>query len=232
MSDPVVSTFFAERGFRVTGIDNNHRAVFFGPEGDTNWVRDRLIRETCDYRHVALDIRDRAGVERLVKDVGPGLIVHAAGQPSHDRSEAIPLLDFEVNAVGTLNMLEAARQFCPDSPFVYMSSNKVYGDRPNELALHELPTRWEYTDPACANGISEDFPIDRSRHSVFGVSKAAADLMVQEYGRCFGMPTCCLRAGCITGPSHSGVELHGFLSYLVKCNVEGRGIRSTMLIKQ
>jgi CDP-paratose 2-epimerase len=152
----------------------------------------------------------------------PDLIIHAAAQPSHDRAAAIPFLDFEVNALGTLHLLEAARRFCPESPFIHMSTNKVYGDRPNSLKLAELETRWDYADPAMEHGIPEDFPIDQSKHSIMGASKVAADIMVQEYGRYFGMPTCCLRGGCLTGPNHSGVELHGFLSYLVKCNVEGR----------
>jgi CDP-paratose 2-epimerase len=153
------------------------------------------------------------------------VIVHTAAQPSHDRAAAIPFDDFDTNAVGTLNLLEAARQFCPESPFIHMSTNKVYGDRPNTIAFNELETRWDYADPAYAHGIAEDFSIDQSKHSLFGASKVAADVMVQEYGRYFGMPTCCLRGGCLTGPSHSGVELHGFLSYLVKCNLEGKEYR-------
>ena len=142
--------------------------------------------------------------------------------PVHDRAAAIPFDDFDTNAVGTLNLLEATRQSCPESPFVHLSTNKVYGDRPNTIALKELDTRWDYDDPVYADGIAEDFPIDQSKHSLFGASKVAADVMVQEYGRYFGMPSCCLRGGCLTGPNHSGVELHGFLSYLVKCNLEGR----------
>ena len=217
-----VSLFFARQGFRVTGIDSNHRAVFFGPEGDTSWVLERLRREMPDYRHAALDIRDRDGVLALVEELRPNLIIHAASQPSHDRAAAIPFLDFEVNALGTLHLLEAARRFCPEAPFIHMSTNKVYGDRPNTIAMKELETRWDYADPVYENGIPEDFPIDQSKHSLFGASKLAADVMVQEYGRYFNMPTCCLRGGCLTGPNHSGVELHGFLSYLIKCNVEGR----------
>jgi CDP-paratose 2-epimerase len=152
----------------------------------------------------------------------PKLVIHTAAQPSHDRAAAIPFLDFEVNALGTLHLLEAVRQSCPESPFIHMSTNKVYGDRPNAIALRQLDTRWDYGDAAYANGIAEDFPIDQSKHSLFGASKLAGDIMVQEYGRYFDMPTCCLRGGCLTGPNHSGVELHGFLSYLVKCNLEGR----------
>ncbi len=217
-----VSLFFARQGFQVIGIDSNHRAVFFGPEGDTSWVLERLRREISGYQHETLDIRDRDGVLALVDGLRPDLIIHTAAQPSHDRAAAIPFLDFEVNALGTLHLLEAARRSCPESPFIHMSTNKVYGDRPNTIALKELDTRWDYADSAYENGISEDFPIDQSKHSIFGASKAAGDIMVQEYGRYFNMPTCCLRGGCLTGPNHSGVELHGFLSYLIKCNVEGR----------
>ena len=217
-----VSLFFARQGFRVAGIDSNHRAVFFGPEGDTSWVLERLRREIPGYRHEALDIRNREGVLALMDDLRPSLIIHTAAQPSHDRAADIPFLDFEVNALGTLNMLEAARRSCPESPFIHMSTNKVYGDRPNTIPLNELETRWDYADPAYENGIPEEFSIDQSLHSVFGASKVAADVMVQEYGRYHHMPTCCLRGGCLTGPNHSGVELHGFLSYLIKCNVEGR----------
>jgi CDP-paratose 2-epimerase len=151
--------------------------------------------------------------------------VHTAAQPSHDRAAAIPFDDFDTNAVGTLNLLEAARRACPESPFIHMSTNKVYGDRPNTLELVELETRWDYGDPAYAHGIAEDFSVDQSKHSLFGASKLASDIMVQEYGRYFQMPTCCLRGGCLTGPNHSGVELHGFLSYLVKCNLEGKEYR-------
>jgi CDP-paratose 2-epimerase len=183
---------------------------------------ERLRRDIPGYRHEATDIRDRAAVLALIQEVRPDLIVHTAAQPSHDRAAAIPFLDFEVNALGTLHLLEAARQFCAEAPFIHMSTNKVYGDRPNTLPLRELESRWDYADPAFENGIAEDFPIDQSKHSLFGASKVAADVMVQEYGRYFNMPTCCLRCGCLTGPNHAGVELHGFLSYLVKCNLEGR----------
>ena len=220
-----VTMFFGREGFQVTGIDSNHRAVFFGPEGDTSWVESRLRSSLKDYVHSALDIRDRDGVLALIRDLRPALIIHTAAQPSHDKAAAIPFLDFEVNALGTLNLLEAARQFCPESPFVHMSTNKVYGDKPNEIPLKELETRWEYADPVYEHGIPETFSIDQSKHSLFGASKVAGDVLVQEYGRYFNMPTCCLRGGCLTGPNHSGVELHGFLSYLVKCNVEGRPYR-------
>jgi CDP-paratose 2-epimerase len=217
-----VTRSFARKGFRITGIDNNHRAVFFGPEGDTSWALAQLQSEIPDYRHMAIDIRDREAVLALMEDLKPQVIIHTAAQPSHDRAAAIPFLDFEVNALGTLHLLEAARRFCPESPFIHMSTNKVYGDRPNTLPLVELDTRWDYADPAFENGIAEDFSIDQSKHSIFGASKVASDVMVQEYGRYFGMPTCCLRGGCLTGPNHSGVELHGFLSYLLKCCIEGR----------
>jgi CDP-paratose 2-epimerase len=211
-----------ERAWEVHGLDNNQRAVFFGPQGDTRWNQDRLARSLPGFHHHEVDVRDRQGVLNLVKEIRPDTIVHTAAQPSHDRAAAIPFDDFDTNAVGTLNLLEAARQFCPEAPFVHMSTNKVYGDRPNTIALTELETRWDFADPAYAHGISEEFPIDQSKHSLFGASKVAADILVQEYGRYFGMPTCALRGGCLTGPNHSGVELHGFLSYLVKCNLEGR----------
>jgi CDP-paratose 2-epimerase len=220
-----VSLFFARQGFQVHGIDDNHRAVFFGPEGDTSWALEHLRRQIPGYQHAALDIRDREGVLTLLDNVRPDLIIHTAAQPSHDRAAAIPFLDFEVNALGTLHMIEAARRSCPESPFIHMSTNKVYGDRPNSIALKETATRYEYGDSAFEHGISEDFSIDQSKHSLFGASKVASDVMVQEYGRYFNMPTCCLRGGCLTGPNHSGVELHGFLSYLIKCNVEGREYR-------
>jgi CDP-paratose 2-epimerase len=220
-----VCTYFARSGYVVHGVDNNQRAVFFGPQGDTRWNQARLAREIPGFVHHETDVRDRAGVVRLVREIHPALIVHAAAQPSHDRAAAIPFDDFDTNAVGTLNLLEAARQSCPETPFVHMSTNKVYGDRPNTIPLRELDTRWDYADPSFAEGIAEDFPIDQSLHSLFGASKVAADVMVQEYGRYFGMPTCCLRGGCLTGPNHSGVELHGFLSYLVKCSLEGREYR-------
>ena len=217
-----VGLHLARRGFRIFGIDNNERAVFFGPEGDTSWSLNRLRTDIPNYVHHGLDIRDRQGVLKLVAEIKPDAIVHTAAQPSHDRAAAIPFDDFDTNAVGTLNLLEAARRACPDAPFVHMSTNKVYGDLPNTIRLRELPTRWDYDDPAYENGIPESFSIDQSKHSLFGASKVAADVMVQEYGRYFGMPTCCLRGGCLTGPNHSGVELHGFLSYLVRCNIEQR----------
>ena len=217
-----VSLYFSQNGFRVIGLDNNQRAVFFGPEGDTSWSLRRLRSGIPGYEHFSIDIRDRVGILRLINELRPDAIVHTAAQPSHDRAAAIPFDDFDTNAVGTLNLLEAARRSCPESPFVHMSTNKVYGDLPNTIELQELDTRWEYDDLDFAKGIPETFSIDQSKHSIFGASKVAADVMVQEYGRYFNMPTCCLRGGCLTGPNHSGVELHGFLSYLVRCNVQGR----------
>jgi CDP-paratose 2-epimerase len=220
-----VCGFFAASGWRVHGIDNNQRAVFFGDAGDTRWNQERMQRTLPRFRHESIDVRHRERILDLVERVRPALIVHAAAQPSHDRAAAIPFDDFDTNAVGTLNLLQAAREFCPESPFVFMSTNKVYGDRPNTIPLRELATRWDYADPAFDEGIPETLSIDQSTHSLFGASKVAADVLVQEYGRYFNMPTCCLRAGCMTGPNHAGVELHGFLSYLVKCNVEGREYR-------
>jgi CDP-paratose 2-epimerase len=220
-----VCLFFHSQGIEIHGIDNNQRAVFFGEQGDTRWNQNRLARLLPGFVHHELDIRDREGVLRLISEIRPEGIIHTAAQPSHDRAAAIPFDDFDTNAVGTLNLLEAARRSCPDSPFIHMSTNKVYGDRPNTIDLVEQETRWDFADPKFEHGIDENFPIDGSKHSLFGASKVAADIMVQEYGRYFGMPTCCLRGGCLTGPNHSGVELHGFLSYLVKCNLEGREYR-------
>jgi CDP-paratose 2-epimerase len=217
-----VCLYFAARGFEVSGVDNNQRAVFFGPQGDTRWNQRRLQETIRNFRHHEVDVRDRARIEQVVKKVSPHLLVHAAAQPSHDLAASMPFEDFETNATGTLNLLEAARRHCPESPFVFLSTNKVYGDGPNTVRLKELATRWDYDDPRYAQGIPETFPVDQVLHSLFGASKLAADALVQEYGRYFKMPTCCLRGGCLTGPSHSGVELHGFLSYLVKCNFENR----------
>jgi CDP-paratose 2-epimerase len=215
-----VAVFFGQQGLAVHGVDNNQREAFFGPQGNTRWNQQRLLGTLKGFTHHELDIRDRAGVLQLVEKLKPAVIVHTAAQPSHDLAARIPFDDFDVNAVGTLNLLEAARRFCPEAPFIHMSTNKVYGDRPNTIQLEELETRWDYADPAFAQGIPETFSIDQSKHSLFGASKAASDVMVQEYGRYFDMPTCCLRGGCLTGPNHSGVELHGFLSYLLKCNLE------------
>jgi len=217
-----VVTYFASLGKEVHGIDNNQRADFFGPGGDTRWNQNRLVKAFPSFRHHELDIRDRSSVLAFIEKLKPTAIVHTAAQPSHDLAASRPFDDFDVNATGTLNLLEATRRFCPTSPFAHMSTNKVYGDKPNTIRLKELETRWDYDDPTYANGITETFSIDASKHSLFGASKVAADIMVQEYGRYFGMKTCCLRGGCLTGPNHSGVELHGFLSYLVKCNLEGK----------
>jgi CDP-paratose 2-epimerase len=217
-----VIAYFAETGWRAHGIDNNMRADFFGPAGDTRWNLKRLLATYSNFQHNEVDIRDRARVQELLRELRPDAIVHAAAQPSHDLAASRPYDDFDVNAVGTLNILEAARQTCPESPFVQLSTNKVYGDAPNEIRLKELEQRWDYADPAYYNGIPETFRIDQSKHSIFGASKVAADIMTQEYGRYFGMPTCVLRGGCLTGPNHSGVELHGFISYLIKCNLDER----------
>jgi CDP-paratose 2-epimerase len=217
--------FLADRGWSVHGIDNNMRREFFGDTGDTTWNLDRLVRETRGFAHHELDIRDRDGVARLVRDAKPELIFHCAAQPSHDLAASRPFDDFEINALATLNLLEAARQACPEAPFIFMSTNKVYGDVPNEVELVELETRWDYADPRYADGIDESMRIDKTTHSLFGVSKASADLLVQEYGRYFGMPTACFRGGCLTGPQHSGAELHGFLSYIARAIQEGRTYR-------
>jgi CDP-paratose 2-epimerase len=217
-----VVSFFSGAGWEVHGVDNNMRADFFGPQGDTSWNTRRLKETLSDFHHHAIDIRDRPAVLTLVETLRPDAVVHTAAQPSHDLAASRPFDDFDVNATGTLNLLEAACRFAPDSPFVHMSTNKVYGDAPNRLNLVEMETRWDYADPEYANGIKETFSIDNSTHSIFGASKVAADVMVQEYGRYFQMPTCCLRGGCLTGPNHSGVELHGFLSYLIRCNLEGK----------
>lgn len=217
-----VCLHFGREGFKVHGVDNNQRAVFFGPAGDTRWNQQRLRDSIRDYTHHELDIRDRPGIDELLKSLQPALVVHTAAQPSHDRAAAIPFDDFDTNAVGTLNLLEACRRHCLDTPFIHMSTNKVYGDGPNRIPLGEKEKRWDYADHHQEHGIPESFPIDQCLHSLFGASKVAADVLVQEYGRYFGMRTCCLRGGCLTGPNHSGVELHGFLSYLVKCNLEGR----------
>ncbi len=217
-----VVSYFAERGWDVTGIDNNMRADFFGEAGDTTWNAKRLQAKYKNYEHLNIDIRSRKELINLIKTIKPTAIVHTAAQPSHDLAASRPFDDFDVNAVGTLNLLEALRLYSTSVPFVHMSTNKVYGDSPNSLKLIEGETRWDYADKEYYNGIKETFTIDQSKHSIFGASKVAADVMVQEYGRYFNMPTCCLRGGCLTGPNHSGVELHGFLSYLIKCNIIGK----------
>ncbi len=217
-----IVTHFDSQGWRAVGVDNNKRADFFGPAGDTRWNQRRLEESCRDFTHREVDIRDRDGVRALVAEIRPDLLVHAAAQPSHDLAASRPFDDFDVNAVGTLNLLEACRDTSPETIFAHMSTNKVYGDRPNTLPLVELETRWDYAAPADHDGIDETMSVDGSLHSIFGASKVAADVMVQEYGRYFELRTCCLRGGCLTGPNHSGVELHGFLSYLVRCNLEGR----------
>jgi CDP-paratose 2-epimerase len=212
---------FDAQGHRVTGIDNNMRQVFFGAQGDTTWNLDRLKRSTKQFQHANIDIRDRNALGELFKNNRFDLIVHCAAQPSHDKAREIPILDFEVNALGTINLLEATRQHCRDAVFILMSTNKVYGDSPNEIPLRELETRYDYARQEDFAGVNESCRIDQTLHSLFGASKAAADLVAQEYGRYFGMNTCIFRGGCLTGPSHSGVELHGFLSYLVKVALTG-----------
>lgn len=207
--------FFDRLGFAVDGIDNNMRADFFGPNGDTTWNRHRLESTCRRYTHHDLDIRDRAAVDRLIRRGRHDLVIHAAAQPSHDLAASRPFDDFDVNAVGTLNLLEACRRHRPEVVFIFVSTNKVYGDNPNRLPLVELETRWDYADPAHAEGIDESMSIEGCLHSLFGASKVAADVLTQEYGRYFGMRTASFRGGCLTGPHHSGVELHGFLSYLV-----------------
>jgi CDP-paratose 2-epimerase len=217
-----VTVYFANKGWEVHGVDNNQRAAFFGPGGDTRWNQQRLQKNIPSFHHHELDIRNRETVLQLLSSIRPDAIVHTAAQPSHDRAAAIPFEDFDTNAVGTFNLLEATRRYRTDIPFVHMSTNKVYGDAPNEIPLAEGETRWNYADERYADGIREDFRIDQSKHSLFGASKVAADICVQEYGRYFNMPTACLRGGCLTGPNHSGVELHGFISYLIKCNLSGK----------
>ena len=215
------AAFLDGEGWRVHGVDNNLRKDFFGAHGDTTANLVRLRRETRRFEHHGLDIRDRAAVLELIDEVRPALIVHCAAQPSHDLAARRPFDDFEVNATGTLNLLEGARRSCPESPFVFLSTNKVYGDAPNELPLVELATRYDYADPAQSAGIDETCRVDASMHSLFGASKLAADVLVQEYGRYFGMPTVCFRGGCLTGPNHAGAELHGFLAYLGRAVAEG-----------
>ncbi|MGD2182937.1 NAD-dependent epimerase/dehydratase family protein [Lusitaniella coriacea] len=219
------SKFFAKQGLDVVGIDNDMRRVFFGDEASTAWNRKRLEESLGGkYTHVEIDIRDREAIEDLFKKYGSNisLIIHTAAQPSHDWAARDPHMDFSVNANGTLNLLEATRQFCPEAAFIFTSTNKVYGDTPNRLPLMEKDTRWEI-DPShtYAGGIREDMSIDHTTHSLFGASKVAADVLVQEYGRYFDMKTACFRGGCLTGPNHSGTQLHGFLAYLMKCAATG-----------
>jgi CDP-paratose 2-epimerase len=213
---------FDAAGHTVLGIDNNMRREFFGPQGDTTWNLQRLKEATRNFQPHAIDIRDRAALFAFFDEQRPDMIVHCAAQPSHDKARDIPLVDFDVNAVGTINLLEATRRHAPEAVFIHMSTNKVYGDAPNELPLVEMEKRWEYARAEDYNGISEECRIDRNLHSLFGASKAAGDLVAQEYGRYFGMKVGIFRGGCLTGPAHSGVELHGFLSYLVHVAVTGK----------
>lgn len=215
-------TYFDAMGFRVSGVDNNMRADFFGPQGDTTANRHRLERVCKGFTHHEMDIRDRAAVDALIAKGGFDLVIHAAAQPSHDLAAQRAFDDFDVNAGGTLNLLEACRRHAPSAVFIFMSTNKVYGDGPNHVPLAELETRWDYADPRYEHGIAEDFSIDRCLHSLFGASKVAADVITQEYGRYFGMKTGIFRGGCLTGPHHAGVELHGFLNYLVLAALEER----------
>jgi CDP-paratose 2-epimerase len=214
---------FAGKGLEIVGIDNDMRRYFFGREGSTEWMSKLLVNEVPNYTHRQIDIRDREAVFKLFSEYGQEikLVVHTAAQPSHDWAAREPFTDFSVNALGTLTMLEAARHYCPEAVFIFTSTNKVYGDTPNRLPLVEGDLRWEI-DPGhtYASGISEGMSIDHSMHSIFGASKVAADVMVQEYGRYFGMKTVCFRGGCLTGPNHSGAKLHGFLAYLAKCCVK------------
>jgi len=217
---------FHGQGYDVAGVDNNLREYFFGGDGSTLWNRARLKQDLPRYTHHDFDIRDAASVDALFARHGRdvSVVIHAAAQPSHDWAAREPLTDFHVNATGTLHMLEACRRHAPDAAFIFTSTNKVYGDTPNALPLVETPTRWEIRDdhPFHAHGIDESMSIDQSQHSLFGASKVAADLFVQEYGRYFGLHTAVFRGGCLTGPAHSGAELHGFLAYLVKCALTGR----------
>lgn len=213
--------FFFEKGYAIVGVDNDMRKYFFGEEGSTAWNLKKLESVIGNnYMHHSADIRDTETIERIVKEAKPDIIVHTAAQPSHDWAAKEPMTDFSVNAVGTLVMLEAVRKHAPDATFIFTSTNKVYGDTPNRLPLVELEKRWEIAeDHPYQKGIDEHMSIDQTLHSVFGASKVAADVMVQEYGRYFGMKTGVFRGGCLTGPAHSAAELHGFLAYLVKCIV-------------
>ena len=220
-----VVEFFCTLDWEVHGVDNHMRADFFGASADTRWNTARLQSKFPRFAHHELDVRDRRGIDACIAALRPQLIVHAAAQPSHDLAARRPFDDFDVNAGGTLSLLEAARRHVPGVVFVHMSTNKVYGDGPNWIPLTELDRRWESVDERFTGGISESFSLDQSIHSIFGVSKLAADVMVQEYGRYFDMKTCCLRCGCVTGANHSGVELHGFLSYLIRCHLQGTTYR-------
>jgi CDP-paratose 2-epimerase len=218
--------FFLALGFDVIGIDNDMRAHFFGPDASTRWRRDTLVdRFPGRYAHYDIDIRDWVGLGKLFSQRAREirLIIHAAAQPSHDWAANEPISDFGINAVGTLNLLEMLRHYCPEAVFIFTSTNKVYGDKPNSLPLEELDDRWEIAaDHSFSQGIDETMSIDQSMHSVFGASKVAADVLVQEYGRYFGLATACFRGGCLTGPGHSAAKLHGFLAFLMKCTITGK----------
>lgn len=216
---------YAQKGDEVVGVDNNLRKYFFGEKGDTSSVRSRIQHDFKNYRHVDIDIRDREKVQNLVREFSPEFIIHAAAQPSHDWAAKEPFTDFEVNAMGTLNLLEAVRQFAPNAVFTLLSTNKVYGDAPNQLPLEELPKRYEYHGSLKGRGISENLSVDHCLHSLFGASKLAGDIIAQEYGRYFGLKTGIFRGGCLTGSRHAGVELHGFLNYIVACAVKGEPYR-------
>lgn len=220
------SKFFHDKGFDIVGVDNNFREYFFGEDGSTQWNRETLENSLANYNHRSIDIRSEEQIDALFAEYGKDIevVIHTAAQPSHDWAAREPLTDFSVNANGTLNVLEATRQHCPDAAFIFTSTNKVYGDAPNELPLIEEQTRWEIASshPYYQHGIDEMLRIDQSKHSLFGASKVAADVLTQEYGRYFGIKTAAFRGGCLTGPAHSAAELHGFLAYLVKCVVTGR----------
>ena len=218
-----VAEYFLDKGWEVHGIDNNQRAIFFGLQGDNSLNKDRLAKYGKQYNlYTNIDIRDRESILNIIPKIQPDALVHTAAQPSHDRAASIPFEDFDTNAVGTFNLLESLKRYSTEIPFVHLSTNKVYGDAPNFIKMKEFETRYDYDDKNFENGISENFSIDQSKHSLFGASKVSADISVQEFGRYFNMPTACLRGGCLTGPNHAGVELHGFLSYLIKCNIEDR----------
>ncbi len=217
------SLYFAKKGFEILGIDNNSRKFFFGGDGDISWVKKRLKKDIRQYKHFDLDIRNYKAIENIFKKYKKkiSLIIHCAAQPSHDWAKDKAFIDFDINARGTLNLLELTKKNCPDAPFIFMSTNKVYGDNPNFLPLTEKKTRWEIKyNHKFKNGIDESMSIDNCTHSFFGASKVYADLIVQEYGKNIGLKTACFRAGCITGPNHSGAKLHGFLSYLVKASLK------------
>lgn len=220
------SKFLHEKGLRIVGIDNDMRRYFFGDDASTDWNTGQLKKSLRNFTHVPLDVRDQEGILKIFAELGRNisLVVHTAAQPSHDWAAREPFTDFTVNANGTLTMLEATRLHCPDAAFIFTSTNKVYGDTPNHLPLVEQETRWELdpSHPYFAHGIDETMTIDHSKHSLFGASKVAADILAQEYGRYFGLKTGTFRGGCLTGPAHSGTELHGFLAYLVKCAVTDR----------